>query len=120
MNAWYRAIVMAIAWQAATTLPALAFECPKPEAGGKGTLAELPAEIEQLSALLGSGDVENRVDEIASDLKRKHPQVDPTDLANFMVTAYRPVVAAGPGGNAEKDARLAAFSDGVWQTLGNQ
>ncbi len=120
MNARYRIMVVAVAWHAATALPALAFECPKPEAGGKGTLAESPGEIEQLSALLGSGDVENRLDVIASDLKRKHPQADPTDLANFMVTAYCPVVAAGAGSDAEKDARLAAFSDRVWQVLGNQ
>jgi hypothetical protein len=53
---------------------------------------------------------------IAHDLKQKYPNADETELTNFMVTAYCPVVASDQGLSAsEKAERLESFSEQVWQ-----
>jgi uncharacterized protein (DUF1778 family) len=95
--------------------PALAFECPEPQAGtGAGVIQESQDEIDRLSDMLRTGDLDNRIEVLARDLKAEYAEADKTELTNFMVSAYCPVVAEEDLSDSEKDARLTAFSQQVW------
>ena len=95
--------------------PAAAFECPEPQARtDAGVIQELHAEIDQLSAMLRTGDLDNRLEVLARDLKDKHANADKTELTDFMVSAYCPVLAEEGLSDREKDARLTAFGQQVW------
>jgi uncharacterized protein (DUF1778 family) len=93
--------------------PALAFECPEPQAG-TGVIQEPEEEIDRLSDMLRTGDLDNRLEVLARDLKARHADADDTELTDFMVSAYCPVVAEEDLSDSEKDARLTAFSQQVW------
>lgn len=68
--------------------PGWAFECPEPQSQGtQGVIPESRQEIAELSALLRSGDLENRLEVVAHELKQKYPNADKTELTKFMVTA---------------------------------
>jgi hypothetical protein len=107
----------ALAAQIGLAEPGSAFECPEPEAqGARGVIPESPQEIGEFSALLGSSDLENRLEMIAHALKRKYPNADKTELTNFMIAAYCPVVAADQDlDDPEKAQRLDRFNEEVWQ-----
>jgi hypothetical protein len=109
-------VVCAAGAQLALAQPAAAFECPEPHAStGAGVIQESQAEIDRLSAMLRGGDLDNRIEVIARDLRDKYAGADKTELTNFMVGAYCPVVAEDAGlSDSEKDARLTAFSQQVW------
>ena len=95
--------------------PALAFECPAPQArSGTGVVQESQDEIERLSDVLRTGDLDNRLEVLARDLKARHANADKTELTNFMVSAYCPVVAEEDLSDSERDARLTAFGQQVW------
>jgi hypothetical protein len=52
---------------------------------------------------------------IARDLKDRYAEADTTELTNFMVAAYCPVIADDASlSESEKDTRLTAFSQQVW------
>ena len=112
--AWVLAGV--IGAQVGLAQPGSAFECPEPQAPGvAGVLPESPQEIADLSAMLRAGDLENRLEVTAYELKRKHPKADRTELANYMVTAYCPVIAADQDlSDSEKRERLDHFREQVW------
>ncbi|MGH6900161.1 MAG: hypothetical protein ACREJ5_27025 [Geminicoccaceae bacterium] len=94
--------------------PAVAFECPEPQARtGAGVIQESQGEVDRLSALLRTGDLDNRLEVLARDLKAKYANADTTELTNFMVSAYCPVVAEEGLSDGEKDARLTAFGQQV-------
>jgi hypothetical protein len=81
-----------------------------------GVIPESPQEVTEPGDLLGTGDLENRVEVTARDLKRKYPKADKTELTNYMVAAYCPIVAADQDlSDAEKRERLDQFSEQVWQ-----
>ncbi len=107
----------AIGAQIGLAQPGSAFECPEPEAKGvRGVIPESPQEITELSDQLRAGDLENRLEVIARDLKRKYPKADRTELTNFMVAAYCPVIAADQGiSDSEKRERLDSYSEQLWQ-----
>jgi hypothetical protein len=109
-------VVGAAGIQLALAKPAAAFECPEPQAStGPGVIQESQAEIDRLSAMLRGGDLDNRIEVIARDLKDKYAGADKTELTNFMVGAYCPVVAEDADlSDSEKDARLTEFSEQVW------
>lgn len=95
--------------------PAVAFECPDPQAGaGAGVMQESDDEIARLSDLLRTGDLDNRLEVLARDLKDKHANADKTQLTDFMVSAYCPVLAEEGLSDSERDARLSAFAQQVW------
>jgi hypothetical protein len=101
--------------------PAAAFECPEPQAGtDAGVIQESQDEIDRLSDLLRTGDLDNRLEVLARDLKKKHANADRTALTNFMVSAYCPVVAEEDLSDSEKDARLTAFEQQVWDFYGKE
>jgi hypothetical protein len=107
----------AIGAQIGLAEPASAFECPEPQAQGvRDVIPEAPQEIARVGALLRAGDLENRLEVIARDLKQKYPTADKTELTDFMVTAYCPVIAADRDvGESQKAERLESFSAQVWQ-----
>ena len=108
----------ALAWQA---VPASAFECPQPhDRSSAGIVEESPQAIDELGQLLASGDMENRVEVIARDLKERNPEADRTDLTNYMVTAYCEAIAQEDMSDEEKSQRLSDFGDRVWQIYGDQ
>jgi hypothetical protein len=90
-----------------------------PGAAGSGcsrVIPESPQEIARVGALLRTGDADNRIELIARDLKQKYPTTDQTELTNFMVTAYCPIIAADRDlRDSDKAERLDTFSDEVWQ-----
>ena len=95
--------------------PALAFECPERQAQtGAGVIQESQDEIDRLSDMLRTGDLDNRLEVLARDLRGKYANADKTELTNFMVSAYCPVVAEAGLSDSEKDARLTAFGQQVW------
>lgn len=97
----------------------LAFECPEPQARtGGGVIQESQQEIDQLGEMLRGGDLDNRLEVITRDLKERYAAADNTELTNFMVAAYCPVVAEDASlSEAEKDTKLAEFSQQAWELL---
>jgi hypothetical protein len=111
------ALASVIGTQIGLAQPGSAFECPEPQAQGvPGVIPESPQEVTELGDLLGTGDLENRVEVTARDLRRKYPKADKTELTNYMVAAYCPIVAADQDlSDAEKRERLDQFSEQVSQ-----
>jgi hypothetical protein len=111
----------AIGAQVGLAQPGAAFECPEPQAQGvRGVIPESPQQIAELSALLRAGDLENRIEVIAHDLKQKYPNADRTELINYMMTAYCPVITADQSlSDSEKRERLDRFSEQVWTIYRN-
>jgi hypothetical protein len=108
----------ALAWQA---VPASAFECPRAhDRSSAGIVEESQQDIDELGQLLASGDMDNRVEVIARDLKERHPEADRTDLTNYMVAAYCEAIAQEDMSDEEKSERLSDFGDRVWQIYGDQ
>jgi hypothetical protein len=99
--------------------PCIALECPTPQpAGTPSAIEETPAQIRELSQLLASGDLGNRFPVLVHDLRGRHPDVPASELVNYLVTAYCPVVNSLTGlGDAEKQARLDAFASQVSQLV---
>ena len=90
---------------------ARSFECPvQQKLQDPGALRESASRIHQLSGLLASGDLGNRVPSIIASLRQRHPGVGDAEIENYMVTAYCPVVARLTGlSGAEKQARVSRF-----------
>ena len=108
------AIALSFSALALTAGPAAALECPMPEAGGHDIIRESAANIAELSSLLASGDLNYRIPEFVAELRRRHPNAKPTDMVNYMVTAYCPVVAAQTDlDEAGKRARLDTFASQI-------
>lgn len=94
--------------------PALALECPVPQPGGPDVLRESASQIAALSELLASGDLDNRVPTLVDDLRRRHPAARPSEIVNYLVAAYCPIVAARAGlDEAAKRARVERFASQV-------
>ncbi|WP_431285525.1 hypothetical protein ACQW02_12250 [Humitalea sp. 24SJ18S-53] len=111
---------MAVLGLACAALPAAALDCPIPQPNATaGVIREPAAQIDRLAGLLGTGDVANRVPDIVRDLRQRYPAAGSADIVNYLVTAYCPVVNQLTGlGEAEKQARLAAFSSTVMAATG--
>jgi hypothetical protein len=108
----------AFVWHAA---PASAFECPQAhDRSSAGVIAESPEAIDDLGNLLASGDMENRVEVVARDLKQRYPDADKTDLTNYMVAAYCEAIVQEDMSDVEKSQRLSDFGDRVWQIYSDQ
>ena len=108
--------VIAAAWLL-LTVPCMALECPTPQpAGAPGAIQETPAQISELSQVLASGDLGNRIPVFVNGLRSRHPNAPSGELVNYLVTAYCPVVNRLTGlSNSEKQARLSAFVSQVVQ-----
>ena len=111
-----RFVHAAAAWLLVVT-PCMALECPAPQpAGASGVIQETPAQIAQLSQVLASGDLGNRIPVFVHGLRSRHPDAPTGDLVNYLVTAYCPVVNSLSGlSDDEKQARMDAFASRVAQ-----
>jgi hypothetical protein len=98
---------------------ALALDCPVAQPLTRpGVLQETPAQISELSNLLATGDLGNRIPMIVSDLRARYPGVENAELVNYLVTAYCPVVARLSGvAEQEKQAQLDQFVGQVMQVM---
>jgi len=56
----------------------------------------------------------------AHELRQKYPKADRTELTNFVITAYCPVVAAQGLTDSERRERLDRFSEQVWTIYSDQ
>ncbi len=98
--------------------PCLALDCPTAQAGGPGVIQETPAEINDLSVALASGDAGPQVPLIVNALRSRHPGVPGGEIVNYLVTAYCPVVNRMSGlSESEKHAKLGAFASAVVQVV---
>jgi hypothetical protein len=93
------------------TAPCLVLECPAPRpAGAPDAIQETPAQINELSRVLASGDLSNQIPVFVHGLRNRHPDLPAGELVNYLVTAYCPAVNKLSGlSNEEKQARLSAF-----------
>ena len=75
---------------------AIAFECPRTEKTGPGVLQETKRDeqAQALSQMLASGNVEDAIGVYVNDLQKRYPQASDTELVNYLVGAYCPVVAS--------------------------
>jgi hypothetical protein len=91
--------------------PAAALECPANQPLTRpGVLQETAAQKADLTKLLATGDTDNRVRVILSDLRTRYPTVENAELINYLAVAYCPVVAQLSGlGEQEKQARMDQF-----------
>ncbi len=91
--------------------PCVALECPTAQpAGAPGAIQETPAQISELSQVLASGDLGNRIPVFVRALHSRHPDASTGELVNYLVTAYCPVVNSLTGlSDGEKQARMDAF-----------
>jgi len=96
------------------------FECPLPQKGASEVLPESPEKIKELSGLLASGDMGNRIHLIIADLRRKYPKADMAAIVNYLVTAYCPVVDAEEIGDEAKTEKVNAFSSEVLKIIASQ
>lgn len=115
-------LVGVVGAQVGLAQPGSAFECPEPQAPGvAGVIPESAQDVAELSATLQAGDLENRLEVTARQLKHKYPKADRTELTNYMMTAYCPVIAADQGlSDSEKRERLDRFSEQVWTIYSDQ
>jgi hypothetical protein len=97
--------------------PCMALECPSPQpAGVAGTIQESPAQISELSQVLASGDLGNRIPVFVHSLRSRRPNAATGELVNYLVTAYCPIVNSLTGLiEGQKQARLSAFVSQVVQ-----
>ena len=90
--------------------PALALDCPDPQnLASPGVLQETPAQIEATARILSAGDLEKKTWAVIADLRQRYPKAENAELANYLVTAYCPVINAAPLSETEKKARMDEF-----------
>lgn len=98
---------------------AFAIECPEPqEKASPGVLEETRQQAQELAAVFGSDDLRNRIGVVTRDLLARHPDADPTMLANYMVSGFCRAVAQDDGlSDSEKDQAVTQFSEQVWTII---
>ena len=99
--------------------PALALECPAAQEVAKpGVLQETPAQIEATGKMLSRGDLGRQTKAIIADPRSRFPNAENAELANYIVSAYCPVVHRLIGlSEAEKKARLDQFVRQLMQNI---
>ncbi len=100
---------------------AVAFECPRMENTGPGVLQETKQDEQILSRKFASGNVENAIGVAVSSLQRKYPGASDTELVNYLIGAYCPVVASMSDlSDAQKTGRIEHFAATVFELLAEQ
>ena len=90
--------------------PAMALDCPTPQPyDHAGALRETPDQLAGLSNYLSTGDVSAKVPTVLADLRTRYPGAVRSEIMNYLVVAYCPDVARGPGSDADKKAALNRF-----------
>ena len=100
---------------------ASAFECPRMEKTGPGVLQETKQDEQALSQMFSGSDVESEIGIAVNDLQKKYPQASDTELVNYLVGAYCPVVASMSNlSDAQKTGRVEHFAATVFEFLAEQ
>lgn len=82
-------------------------DCPAPQIGTAGDLHETPDQIRTTGAAIGNGD-ENAVAVAAEAVRARHPTAGADAIADYLVVAYCPAIAAKPGMDAREQKRAVA------------
>ena len=100
---------------------ASAFECPRMEKTGPGVLQETKQDEQALSQMFAGGDVEDKIGVAVSDLQKRYPKASDTELVNYLIGAYCPIVASMPNlSDAQKTSRVEHFAATVFELLAEQ
>ncbi|MFO1152701.1 MAG: hypothetical protein U1E42_03390 [Rhodospirillales bacterium] len=100
---------------------ASAFECPRPEVAAPGVLQETKADQQRLAELFVGGNIDSDIGVATADLQRKYPQATDSELVNYLIGAYCPVVAQMPGlSDAQRTARVEHFAATLFEFLSEQ
>ena len=115
---WASALIALVAGSA-LALPAIALECPTSQPLAQpGILKDTPAQIEATGKMLSSGDVGQGTQTVIADLRSRYPQAGNGEIANYLITAYCPVIAQTTTlSEAEKTAQLNQFVSQLMQKL---
>jgi hypothetical protein len=98
-----------------------AFECPRPEKTSPGVLQETKQDEQALAQMFSGGDIDNKIGIAVADLQRKYPQASDTEMVNYLVGAYCPVVARMPGlSETQKTAKVEHFAATLFEMLSEQ
>lgn len=98
-----------------------AFECPRPEKASPGVLPESAQDEQAMSQMFAGGEIENKIGVAVATLQRQYPQVTDTELVNYLMGAYCPVVATMPGlSEAQKTAKVEHFAATLFEMLSEQ
>ena len=112
-------VFLAALLAASLAWPASALECPAPQPVAKpGVLQETASQIEETGKMLSSSDVGQQTQAVIADLRKRYPQAENAELANYLITAYCSVVAGQPQlSEAERKVRLDQFVSQLMQKI---
>jgi hypothetical protein len=90
--------------------------CPETHARTTAmALKETTADVARASSALSGPEQENAIRVLAAELKRRHPQADSSEIVNYLVTAYCPLVKEENGlSDREKREKMDRFSSQVF------
>lgn len=98
-----------------------AFECPRPEMASAGVLDETKQDDAALAHMFAANDIENQIGIAVADLQKKYPDASDTELANYLIGGYCPVVAKMDGlTDAQKTAKVEHFAATLYELLAEQ
>ena len=98
-----------------------AFECPRPEKTSPGVLQETKQDEQSLAQMFAGGDIENKIGIAVANLQRNYPQASDTEMVNYLVGAYCPVVARMTGlSETQKTAKVEHFAATLFELLSKQ
>ena len=114
-----RALAALVTSAAAGAATAGGFTCPEAQPLSQpGVIKETAQQISELAPVLAGRDVAIDIPAIVGSLQKRYPNAQSAEIANFLITAYCPGVAATAGlDDAGKTARVQAFSRAVLQVL---
>jgi hypothetical protein len=106
-------------WMTRPQSTTAAFVCPEAQPQTTGmALKETPADVARASAALSGSEQENAISVIAADLRRRHPWADKTEIVNYLLTAYCPLVKKqNTLSDREKRKKMDQFSTQVYKIV---
>jgi hypothetical protein len=98
-----------------------AFECPRPEMTSPAILQETKQDEQSLAQMFAGGDIENKIGIAVANLQRKYPHASDTEMVDYLVGAYCPVVAGMPGlSETQRTAKVEHFAATLFEMLSEQ
>ncbi len=89
------------------TQPSAAFECPQ-VGGGPGASGPNPQAVADLVSVIQAGD--RRIADLTAAYRRDVPDAGPAEIADALMAAYCPVVAASSAPSYQKSAEMHRFA----------
>ena len=113
--------LIAAAILAPLTIPSVAdaLDCPTPQPQAQpGVIQETAEDIAAFSFVFANGGLETQVPKAIAVVRKRYPNAQSAEVANYLITAYCPAVQKLPNlTEAEKTARMKAFADRVLRFL---